>query len=93
MAYTQQHRAYLNENVSRPKPKHRILIDLANFITTWRGHNKTPSVIVMMDANTDTTDPHFYTLIADTSLRNVVSHHFPKNIKAHTQMEKRIDIY
>ena len=31
-AYMQQYRAYIKENVSKPKPKHKFLVDLASFL-------------------------------------------------------------
>ena len=60
-AYMQQYRAYLKENVSKPKPKHRFLMDLAAFLLTWKQKYEDSSIILMMDANSDRSDPHFRT--------------------------------
>ena len=52
----QEYRAFLKENVHNPKPKKRLLTDLAEFITTWRGIHTHSSIIVMLDANGDSAD-------------------------------------
>lgn len=44
-------------------------------ITTWRGHNKHSSAIVMTNDNADGTNPHLKAFIADIVLQNVVNHH------------------
>ena len=92
-AYMQQYRALLKENVSKPKPKHRVLIDLASFISNWRRHHENSSVIVMMDANADLTDPHLKTFISDTALHDVIRHHAPglMNQSTYVHGRKRID--
>ena len=85
-AYMQQYRALLKENVSKPKPKHRVLIDLASFISNWRRHHENSSVIVMMDANADLTDPHLKTFISDTALHDVIRQHAPGLTNQHQKV-------
>ena len=76
-AYMQQHRALLKDNVSKLKPRQRLLDDLETFISNWKERNADSSVILMMDASGDSTDPHLHTFIANTERYNVVAHHSP----------------
>ena len=65
----QEYRGFLKKNTSNPKPKQRILIDLATFITTWRSINPHSSIIGMLDANADSTEPQILVIIrARTSM-------------------------
>ena len=68
----------LRKNISNPKPKYRLLINLAVFITLWRSINPHSSIIGMLDANADSTDLQFKAFIANTALNDVVSQHSPE---------------
>ena len=91
--FMQQYRAYIKENVTNTKPKHRILLDLTNFITNWRSHHHNSSIIVMLDDNGDISDPHFSAFLADTVLHDVVTHHSPvlQNQSTYINGRKRLD--
>ena len=54
-----------------------MLNDLEPFISNWKEKNEDSSVILMMDANADSTDPHLHTFLANTSLQDVVQYHAP----------------
>ena len=83
-AFMQQYRALLKENVSNPKPRTHMLIDLETFITNWTTQHTLPSVILMMDANGDSSDTHLQNFIANTALHDVVEHHSPHLINQST---------
>ena len=92
-AFMQQYRALLKENVSKPKPRTQCLVDLELFITNWKAQNTESSVILMMDANGDSSDTQIQTFMADTALHDVVEHHSPHLIHQSTYKQgiKRID--
>ena len=89
----QQYRALLKDNVSRPKPRHQILNDLESFIYNWKEENEDSIVILIMDVNADSTDPHLHTLLTNTSLQDVFQHHAPylENQSTYINGKKRID--
>jgi len=89
----QQYRAYLKENKSKPIPKQLIIIELAKFIAGWSSENDNSSIIVMMDENSDTTDPHLQTFMAETGLCGTVKYHNPKfaNQAMYVWGKKRLD--
>ena len=71
----------MEDNISNPKSKQRILQDMDQFITNWRIHNPYFSIIVMVDTNSDTTDEHFQAFMVNTSLYDTVEHHSPEIVK------------
>ena len=58
-------------------PKQLNLDDLSTFVTTWWAHNENLSIVVMVDVNSDTSDPHLKSFIADTDIHNIVTHRSP----------------
>ena len=64
----QQYRALIKDNVSKPKPKQRCLLDLTKAIQDWKQKFDDNSIILMMDANGDESDAHFRAFIRDTGL-------------------------
>ena len=92
-AYMQQYRAYIKDNVSKPKPKHKFLVDLASFLLTWKHKHEDSSIILMMDANGDRSDPHFYTFLQETVLHDTVAHFSPnlKEQSTYINGRKRLD--
>ena len=73
----QQYRSQLKANISKPKPKTRILTDLTSFITQWRSTNEHSGIIVMMDANSDKEDESFNQFLADTALNDIIPYFQP----------------
>ena len=92
-AYMQQYRALLKANVSKPNPRQKLLDDLETFISNWRVQNINSSVILMMDANGDSTDIQLQTFIANTALHDTVEYHSPHLAEQSTYRNgrKRID--
>ena len=89
----QQYRSYIKSNISKPKPKQRCLQDLAKFIEKWKSTYEESSIILMMDANGDSSDNHFQTFIRDTNLKDVVAYYSPeiKDQSTYINGQKRID--
>ena len=52
----QQYRAYVQADVSNPKPKQRYLIALTKFLTQWKHKYGDISIVLMMDVNGDISD-------------------------------------
>ena len=79
-AYIQQYRFQLKANISKPKPKLRILQNLTAFITQWRTTTDRAGVIVMMHANSDKEGVHFNQWLVDISLNEIIPY-FKPNLK------------
>ena len=92
-AFMQQYRAMLKANISKPKPKHSCLLELATFLKTWKQQFESYSIILMMDANGDASDKQLRTFISDTTLHDVVAHLSPalKSQSTYINGQKRLD--
>ena len=77
-AFMQQYRALIKDNVSKPKPKQRCLLDLTKAIQDWKQKFDDNSTILTLDANWDESDAHFRTFLRDTWLQDVVGHMSPE---------------
>ena len=76
-AYMQQYRSQFKANISKSKPKKRILTDLTSFITQWRSTNEHSGIIFMIDANSDKEDEYFNQFLADTALNDIIPYFQP----------------
>ena len=92
-AYMQQYRAYVKAGISNPKPKHRCLIALTQFMTQWKEKHNDSSIILMMDANGDRSDKHFLTFMRENALHDVLEYHSPqiKDQSTYINGTKRLD--